>query len=266
MVLYLGDNKMSGSSVYYCSETPYREIDFQQMIDKTIEVIDIPYNLTQIGEYTFYACPLLTTVNFANNTKLESIKDYAFADCSSLTNIVLPNTLKSIGNYSFRNCTALTSIIIPDSVETISSTAFSGCTNLTSIKIPTKKSGGISGSKWGATNATVTWKPNDYYQVKLNLFDSDSVNVYGGTYREYPDVSTVDFSVSVNSTSYTFPKKKHTYIIPTTFVEGTTVNISMTTGTVLQNGVNVYKLLSYTPTSFVLNSDMDVDILMGKGE
>lgn len=264
MVLYLGDNKMCGSSVYYYSETPYNENDFKQILDKTITEINIPINLTQVGDYTFYACTQLTTVNFTEPTQIESLKSYAFADCSSLTNIVLPNTLKTIGDYCFRNCTSLTSITIPDSAETISSTAFSGCTNLTSIKIPTKKSGGISGSKWGATNATVTWKENEYYKVKLNLFDSDSVEIYGGTYRDYPDVSTVNFEVTVNSTAYTFPYKKHTYVIPTTFVEGSTVNISMTTGTVLQDGVNVYKLLSYTPTSFVINSDTDVDILMGK--
>ena len=266
MVLYLGNNKVCGSSVYYSNETPYKEEVFQQMIEKTITEIVIPYNLKNIDDYTFYACSLLESVTFMEPIQIELLGKYAFSDCTSLKSIILPNTLKTIDDYCFRNCTGLTSIIIPDSVETISSTAFSGCTNLTSIKIPTKKSGAISGSKWGATNATVSWKANDYYKVTLNLFDSDAVNVYGGTYRDYPDVATQTFTVTVNSTAYTFPVKKHTYTIPTTFVEKSTVNISMTTGTVLQNGVNVYKLLSYTPSSFVINSNSDVDILMGKGE
>ena len=41
-----------------------------------------------------------------------------------------------VGDVAFAYCTNLTSIVIPDSVTTISSGAFEGCTNLTSVNIP----------------------------------------------------------------------------------------------------------------------------------
>jgi hypothetical protein len=41
-----------------------------------------------------------------------------------------------ISENAFADCTRLTSIIIPDSVDTVGKSAFSGCTSLTSITIP----------------------------------------------------------------------------------------------------------------------------------
>lgn len=63
---------------------------------------------------------------------------------------------KWIGCYAFYGCKKLTAIKIHNSVEEIYSTAFENCTNLTTITI-NKPQGSISGSPWGATNATVVW-------------------------------------------------------------------------------------------------------------
>ena len=65
-----------------------------------------------------------------------SIREYAFAGCSSLTSITIPNSVTSIGGSAFSGCTNLTSITIPNSVTSIGSSAFSGCSSLTSITIP----------------------------------------------------------------------------------------------------------------------------------
>ena len=65
-----------------------------------------------------------------------SIGDWAFADCTSLTNITIPNSVTSIGDYAFANCTSLTSITIPSSVTSIGDQAFIYCKSLTSITIP----------------------------------------------------------------------------------------------------------------------------------
>jgi hypothetical protein len=46
------------------------------------------------------------------------------------------NSVTSIGSRAFANCTSLTSVTIPDSVTSIGSSAFSSCTSLTSVTIP----------------------------------------------------------------------------------------------------------------------------------
>ena len=64
------------------------------------------------------------------------IEDYAFADCSGLTSVTIPNSVMSIGNGAFEGCSGLTSVIIPNSVRSIEWYAFYGCSGLTSVIIP----------------------------------------------------------------------------------------------------------------------------------
>ena len=68
-------------------------------------------------------------------TGLSCIQSNAFENCSSLTSVILPNSITSIGEYAFSHCTGLTSIEIPDSVTSIRNSAFSHCIGLNSVTI-----------------------------------------------------------------------------------------------------------------------------------
>ena len=91
-------------------------------------------SLNSISNYAFYYCTSLTSVEFPSS--VTSIGSYAFSYCNSLTSIDLPNSLISIGSYAFYSCTNLTSIEIPNTVTSISNYAFGYCNGLTSIELP----------------------------------------------------------------------------------------------------------------------------------
>ena len=67
---------------------------------------------------------------------VRAIEDNAFAHCTSLTSITIPDSVNSIGRRAFLGCSNLTSISIPENITSIGVYTFSGCTNLTSINIP----------------------------------------------------------------------------------------------------------------------------------
>ncbi len=92
------------------------------------------YPVTAIGTSAFAYCSNLTSVTIPNS--VTSIGGDAFYRCSSLTSITIPNSVTSIGNFAFYYCSSLTSITIPDSVTSIGNYAFYYCSSLSSITIP----------------------------------------------------------------------------------------------------------------------------------
>ena len=65
-----------------------------------------------------------------------SLGDFCFLSCTSLTSIIIPNSVTSLGTRScFQNCTSLTSIIIPNSVTSLGVGCFQNCKSLTSITV-----------------------------------------------------------------------------------------------------------------------------------
>ena len=81
----------------------------------------------------FSTCTSLTSIVIPNS--VVSIGDGAFSDCSSLSNIVIPDSVTAIGNFAFWGCSSLSNIVIPDSVTAIGDYAFYYC-SLSNIVIP----------------------------------------------------------------------------------------------------------------------------------
>lgn len=75
-----------------------------------------------------------------NFTELEitggtSIPDN-FCSGSSITSLMIPNTVTEIGDSAFRDCSSLEKLSLPASVTKIGNNAFAGCSDLTAITIP----------------------------------------------------------------------------------------------------------------------------------
>ena len=68
--------------------------------------------------------------------KITAIENSIFANCTSLTHVVIPNTVKIINQNAFKGCTSLKQITIPNSVTSIGASAFENCSSLTVITIP----------------------------------------------------------------------------------------------------------------------------------
>lgn len=99
-----------------------------------IQVV-LPESVTAIGEDAFGGCRNLTSVTFAENSKLTTIGDNAFSGCTSLTGITIPDGVTTIGDNAFSSCSSLTSITIPEGVTTIGSRAFYYCDSLADVYI-----------------------------------------------------------------------------------------------------------------------------------
>ena len=86
-----------------------------------------------IDDYAFYDCDSLTSITILDSAT--NVGEYAFYDCDSLTSITIPDKVTSIGEYAFSDCDSLTSITIPDKVTSIGEYAFYDCSSLKSVTI-----------------------------------------------------------------------------------------------------------------------------------
>ena len=92
------------------------------------------HRVTTIEVGAFADCTSLTSVTIPDS--VTTIEDGAFADCTSLTSVTIPESVTEIESYTFSDCTRLTSVTIPNGVTVIGWGAFEGCTSLTSVTIP----------------------------------------------------------------------------------------------------------------------------------
>ena len=155
--------------------------------------VTIPDSVTSIGDSAFSYCTGLTSILVADgNSKyhssgnciietsskililgcktseipsdgsVTSIGNYAFAGCTGLTSVTIPDSMTSIGYRAFQGCTVLTSITIPDRVTSIGGSAFEGCSDLTTVS-------------WNATECTSAGTDN--YPIFKDCSNLATVNI-----------------------------------------------------------------------------------------
>ena len=124
---------------YICASSSYTSYITKVVIPDTVE---------SIGDYSFYKCESLSTVSIPK--QVATIGSSAFAGCSSLETVELhyndamintstsgvqPYSL-SIGDNAFENDEKLTSINLTENVTSIGDYAFAGCTEMNSLTLP----------------------------------------------------------------------------------------------------------------------------------
>ena len=165
--------------------------------DENTEItnLEIPDEVTEIGEYAFKGCSGLTSVTIGNSVtsigycafqycygltsvtipnSVTSIGSYAFSECSGLTSVTIPNSVTSIGNYAFSSCSGLTNVTIPNSVTSIGEFAFYGCSGLTNVTIPNSVTSIGNGAFMSCSCLTSVTIPNSVTSIGSNAFWSCS--------------------------------------------------------------------------------------------
>jgi len=94
----------------------------------------VTYKVTSIGQSAFWNCTSLTEVTIPDS--VTSIGNGAFEGCTGLTSVTIPDSVTSIGNGTFSGCTSLTSVTIGNNVTSIGTAVFNNCTSLTEVTIP----------------------------------------------------------------------------------------------------------------------------------
>lgn len=118
-----------------------------------LESVTIPSTVKTIGESAFYGAANLREVTFAKrqdgSCALTDIENFAFRECTSLTEIVIPDSVTTLGvatqeNFYdnpdfgasvFYGCTALRSVTLPNGLTDLQSNTFTDCTSLETVVI-----------------------------------------------------------------------------------------------------------------------------------
>ena len=106
-----------------------------------------------------------------NGNPVTSIYDGAFAS-SSVTSVVIPNTVKSIGNQAFFYCLSLTTITISSGVTSIGKEAFSSCSSLTNVTIPNSVTSIGDQAFYNCSSLANITIPNSVTSIGQSAFDN----------------------------------------------------------------------------------------------
>jgi len=120
----------------------------------------------------------LSGSSLVSGSSFAYVEEDSFKDCTSLTNIILPNSVTSIGRVNlsafgaFQGCTNLASITIPNSVTKIGECTFDACISLTSITIPNSVTEIGSFAFFSCTSLTSVTIPDSVSSIGVGVFDS----------------------------------------------------------------------------------------------
>jgi hypothetical protein len=90
--------------------------------------------LSTISERAFAGCTALRDISVPEGVRI--IEKEAFVYCSALNSVELPSTLTSIGDEAFYCCSDLLYICFPEGVRSIGARAFSNCNSLGWVAMP----------------------------------------------------------------------------------------------------------------------------------
>ena len=136
-----------------------------------LKSVTIGSGVTTMGYSAFNGCTGLTEINY-NAKRIEEVQ-HAFENAGTSSggfDVVFGKNVEKIPDFIFYDCTGLTSVTIGSNVTNIGCGAFSGCTGLNSVEIPNSVTN-IGGSAFqGCTRLTSVGMPNSITCIEQYAF------------------------------------------------------------------------------------------------
>lgn len=171
-------------------------------ITKSVEVLQIPSMIdgvivTTIGSYAFNGNTSITNILLPNT--IVEIEEYAFIGCSNLLSINFEEGLNKIGTHAFAYCPNLKSIYIPVSVSIIEMYAFRNCYTLTIYANLEEQSGWEN--NWNDGNVIYNYLNKEFVTVSgvTYLIENNEAILIKGSNSETLEIQT---DVYYNNVSY----------------------------------------------------------------
>ena len=181
--------------------------------------ITIPASVKSIGASAFTWCSSLTKTNYTGD--VASWCDIKFGDYDAnpiykshnfyindveIKDLVISNSVDSIHDYAFRYCSSLTSVAIGNSVTNIGEEAFAGCDSLYSITFPKSitsiGNNAFRGTLWyDSLPDGVVYVGKALYKYKGMMPANTSIDIEDGTIS----ISENAFAYCSSLTSITIP-------------------------------------------------------------
>ena len=107
--------------------------------------VTIPSSLTRINDYAFKDCTNLTNVYISNLYSWCKISSYyrpftkqydLYLNDAIVTDLTIPSSVKTISNHAFAGCKSITDVTISNGITSIGNASFQDCPNLTNVSLP----------------------------------------------------------------------------------------------------------------------------------
>lgn len=161
--------------------------------------ITLPSSVTTVGIGAFYNCSNLKSVELLGAV---TVKESAFAECTSLKRVSFADSLRTLESYAFENCSSIEEITLPEGLEKIEFGAFEGCSSIKSMTLAfvgESKTNPYYG--FGYIFGSLGYDSNDAYKIPANI---EEVTVLGGkiasdAFRNYTGIKEISIKSGVES-------------------------------------------------------------------
>lgn len=143
---YIGNNAFSGctslskisveNNINYIGQNAFYNTTFYNEENNWNNQILYLKSKDQSVSYLLKAKTAIINPSIKDNTILAAAS--SFNACTSLLNVVLPNSIKYINEYSFNGCSALVNATLSDELVSLGADAFNDCTSLKKVTIGNK--------------------------------------------------------------------------------------------------------------------------------